>query len=45
LFGKLAAKGAPRLQAKLSLDPDAAVARIRCAAFEHIGLAIEHRHV
>jgi hypothetical protein len=37
---ELAASGAPRLQAKLGLDPGSAAARIRRVAYERIGLAI-----
>jgi hypothetical protein len=37
---ELAVSGAPRLQAKLGLDPGAAAARIRRVAYERIGLAL-----
>jgi len=37
---ELAVSGAPRLQAKLGLDPGAAAARIRRVAYQRIGLAI-----
>jgi hypothetical protein len=39
---ELVASGAPRLQAKLGLDPGSAAARIRCVAYERIGLTIAH---
>jgi hypothetical protein len=41
---ELAVSGAPRLQAKLGLDPGAAPARIRRVAYERIGLAIARGH-
>jgi hypothetical protein len=41
---ELAASGAPRLQAKLGLDPGSAAARIRRVAYERIGLAIARGH-
>jgi hypothetical protein len=41
---ELAASGAPRLQAKLGLDPRSAAARIRRVAYERIGLAIARGH-
>jgi hypothetical protein len=41
---ELAISGAPRLQAKLGLDPGAAAARIRRVAYERIGLAIARGH-
>jgi hypothetical protein len=41
---ELAASGAPRLQAKLGLDPGSAAARIRRVAYERTGLAIARGH-
>ena len=36
--------GAPRLRAKLGLDAGATAARIRCVAYERIGLVIARGH-
>jgi hypothetical protein len=41
---ELAASSAPRLQAKLGLDPGSAAVRIRRVAYERIGLAIACGH-
>jgi hypothetical protein len=41
---ELAASGAPRLQAKMGLDPGSAAACIRRVAYERIGLAIARGH-